>query len=717
MSEYNSDARGKRRKQRGRPFAAPLCTALVLLGGCGPSVQTVLSTTDQTELANIAVGISPSEVRCAAVKKLTDQTLLATIAVEDKNRDVRCAAVGKLADQALLMKIAVEDEDRDIRGAAVGKLADQALLATVAIEGKDKHVCDAAVGKLTDQTLLARIAIEGKDDHVRGAAVDKLTDQIRLAKSAVEDPGPAFRASAPPRADQALPAKLPAEVKDEHVRGAALEKDKLTQTLLAKIAIEADDFYVRNAAAEELDDVRLLVKLAVETKDGNLRRKAVEKVGRWTERTDGAFLAEISDQALLGDIAVEAENHIVRFAALKKLTDRAVLAKMGMWVKPELTRQVTDQGLLAQIAVDAKDEYVRAAAVEKLADQALLARIAMDDKADRVRDTALGKLAEPTLLKIAAESKSLNDRCVVIGKMRDQALLRQWAVDQPQAVIREAAVRRITDDGFLIKRLRTEQSATVRAAVIETLHEKAAMRQAAIAAYRAVDRGQASRRLEKILGDVPRDVSAAHDALNRRVEALEAETDNDKLTTVVLEGELDVLCATAARRLTDPAALEKAALRANDRDVLKVLLAKVADKAVLTRIASSADDRAMRLAAMEKAGTKSWEEIFRDAAAAGATTETVGDAIAAVSLFVDGQPNAKKGAEEASLSLIRRGDESRIPEMVDLLEVYGDQTLAEDYLNCAQPDLAGAAQDWAHRHGLSVGRGYGSSRATWGSGR
>jgi len=67
------------------------------------------------------------------------------------------------------------------------------------------------------------------------------------------------------------------------------------------------------------------------------------------------------------------------------------------------------------------------------------------------------------------------------------------------------------------------------------------------------------------------------------------------------------------------------------------------------------------------------------------------------------------------LNLIRRGDESRIAEMVDLLEGYGDKTLAEDYLNCGQPDLDVAGREWARRRRYAVGSG--SHRATWGSQR
>ncbi len=175
-----------------------------------------------------------------------------------------------------------------------------------------------------------------------------------------------------------------------------------------------------------------------------------------------------------------------------------------------------------------------------------------------------------------------------------------------------------------------------------------------------------------------------------------------------------IRCA-AARQLRDPATLEKAALRADVREVLKTLLAKLNDRAILNRIANGAQDRAMRLAAAKKSGSKSWNGIFYEATAQGATVQMLGDAFAAVSLFQQSQPDARTGVQNAYLNLIRRGNESRIPEMVDLLEGYGGTTLAEDYLNCGQPDLDSSARAWAR--GYNVGTGHGSNRARWGSGR
>jgi formylglycine-generating enzyme required for sulfatase activity len=61
--------------------------------------------------------------------------------------------------------------------------------------------------------------------------------------------------------------------------------------------------------------------------------------------------------------------------------------------------------------------------------------------------------------------------------------------------------------------------------------------------------------------------------------------------------------------------------------------------------------------------------------------------------------------------MMRRKDESRIPEMTDVLMLYGDVPLAEDYMNCGQPDLADAGRRWASARGYSFGIGNGSHRA------
>jgi len=405
----------------------------------------------------------------------------------------------------------------------------------------------------------------------------------------------------------------------------------------------------------------------------------------------------VSDQATLAKTALEAKESEVRRAAVERLTDQALLAK---------------------VAVEAKDVSVRTLATAKVTNQTLLAKIALGDRESEVRRAAVERLTDQALLaKVAVEAKGLDVRVPAIEKVTNQTLLRQWAGKDPQAAIRQAAVTGIGDDRFLGRLLQPEPSAAVRVAIVKTLRAEEALRDVALTAYYQEDRDQALQRLRQAHSPVFDAAAAAHAELRRKVEALAVETDDNKLLVLAIEGNVDVLRAAAARRLSDPVALEQVALHADDREVLKILLAKLNDTAILNRIAAAADDRPMRLAAARKAEARSWRDIFDAATAKGATVERLGDALAAVSLFSEVQPEAVDGVQHACLNLIRRGDESRIPEMVDLLEGYGDKTLAEDYLNCGQPDLDAAGRSWAQRRGYTVNPGPGSHRARWGSGR
>ncbi len=357
-------------------------------------------------------------------------------------------------------------------------------------------------------------------------------------------------------------------------------------------------------------------------------------------------------------------------------------------------------------------------AVERTLDQTKLAEIALTAKDYDVRRATLVQLTDQgALAKVAKEARWLDVRVFAIGKVRDQMLLGQWAGKAPQAAIRLAAVTRITDDGFLVRRLRMEPSATVRAAIVKTLRREGSLRDVALTAYHQKDRAQALQRLRYRRSPEAAAVSAAHEALGRRAEALDIETDQGKLLALALDGSVDVLQAVAARRLSDPAALTQAALRAGDRTVRKIVLAKLNDKVTLNQIAGAADDRPMRLAAARKSEERSWQEIFGAASAKGATLQMLGDALAAVSLFSPVQQDAVNLVQHASLSLIQRGDETRFPEMVDLLEEYGDKALAEAYLNSGHPDLDAAARTWADRRGYAIGPGADVQHAVLGSGR
>jgi hypothetical protein len=497
--------------------------------------------------------------------------------------------------------------------------------------------------------------------------------------------------------------------------------------LLAKIAVEAKDPTVRRAAVEKLTDQDLLAGIAVVDEGSGVRRAAAER---------------LVDQALLAVVAVEDRDSDVRGVAAKRVTDPVLLARMGMWVNPDMTRQVTDPALLTRIVAEAKDSSVRRVAARNITDQALLSKIAVSDRDYEVRVVAVERLTDQALLaRLAAEDadahvhfaavRTLTDqalladlavkakrqgvRLAAIGKVTDQKLLSQWAQENPLAPVRQAAVVRITDEGFLVNRLSAEPSAAVRTAIVDALKGKEALRQAATVAYHAEDRERALRRLQTDLHDPAPDVATSRAALTRRAESIADERDNAALLKLALEGEFDVLRAAAARRLSDPASLEHVALRATDRPVLGIVLAKLEDNAVLARVAAGAADPATRLAAAQKAGRESWTQIFDAASAKRATPQMLGDAVAALSLFSKAPPDAVRSVHQACLNLIRLGDESRTVELVELLEAYGDKSLAEDYVNCGDSDLEMAAYDWGSRHDVRIGGSEGSNRANWGS--
>jgi hypothetical protein len=179
-----------------------------------------------------------------------------------------------------------------------------------------------------------------------------------------------------------------------------------------------------------------------------------------------------------------------------------------------------------------------------------------------------------------------------------------------------------------------------------------------------------------------------------------------------LNGKYDVLRLSAVEKLSSISDLRYIAVNCTERQVLRLVLGKLNNNETLIDISASAKDSAMKLACTRKSGSKTWTEIFISASR---DSQTLGDALGAVALFPSVQDDAKTAVVEACLAMIRNGDESRIPEMAELLEGYGDRSLAEDYLNCGQPDLDEAGRTWAHKRGYNIGTGQGSHRARWGS--
>jgi hypothetical protein len=638
------------------------------------------------------------DLQSVAVEKLADRDALARIAARGR-KEPACAAVERLTRQSILAKAAIETFHQEVTEAAVAKLTDQSLLAQVALRGHNGR--SAAVAKLTDPALLARVAVEG-DSWIRLCAVETLSDPVALARIAARD-------------------------KDAQVRSvAAAVRLKVAMLndpgVLARVATSAeyyrtdadgfnDDCEIRLAAIRRLSDQALLAEIA--------GSKELERCPDGLQEA----VARLTDEAALVKLVLGADvKDYVRNAAVRKLTEQTLLAKVAVeaddrYLRGAAAAKLTDPALLARVAAEDEDMKTRLTAVETLADPKYLVRTAVSEADPVVRSIALLKVAQDQLLQALARSeKNVTVRTTAILLLKDQSRLQQLAKEDPMAAVREAAVVGVDDDAFLLRCADEDPSPTVRLAAVRALHETRAVLAAAQNGYHQGVREAALIRLTRMGNTAAAEVArASQRELNRQVQAFRSGSGSSAPLEEALHGRFDTLRLAAAERLNAAADLKRVATASDDREVLKSVFRRLADLSSLDDIAGTAVDPAVRLAAAVKAGRQSWDSVFR---AAGGNAGPLGEALAAVALFKDVDPEAKAAVEETCLKMIELGDESRIPEMVDLLNLYGNERLCEDYLNCGQPDLCEAGGDWASRHGYRVGSSFGGSRrASWGSGR
>jgi phosphosulfolactate synthase (CoM biosynthesis protein A) len=447
-------------------------------------------------------------------------------------------AVGKLTDQGLLAKIVVEVEDSDVREAAVKRLTDQAALARIAVEDKDSNVREAAVDKLTDQVALAKVAVEAKDSSVRWIAVGRLTDQAALAKVAVEVKDPFVGAKAIAAMDESNPAlkRLAGNLDALYVDAPhsiariklAIHEPRIQSRLpgvvfTASVSGESQAYSKVWSYQKEVmlgESVSFVLAQHGET--------LVER--KWSTdfpsvtRAFTFLPAEVHGEDLLADLLVSsystsnrpvftpddlaelssAEIPEVRLAAVRNLTDQALLAKVAIgdevWtIWKAAVEKLTDQAALAKVAVEAGDPHVREAAVEKLTDQVALAKVAVEAKDSSVRWIAVERLTDQVALaKVAVEARDPHVRIAAVEKLTDQALLAKIAVEDEAYYVRGAAVEKLTDQALLAKIAVEDEAYYVRGAAVERLTDQAALAKVAVEAKDPSFRKAAEKRLAQI---------------------------------------------------------------------------------------------------------------------------------------------------------------------------------------------------------------------------
>jgi len=313
-------------------------------------------------------------------------------------------------------------------------------------------------------------------------------------------------------------------------------------------------------AAERLTDPAALAKLAKTDKDAEVRREAV---------------AKLTDQALLAGIATSDKNPWVRREAVSRLDgkDQALLAKVAKddsnpWVRRMAASKLTAQATLMELAEHDSDREVRRAAVLRIRDQPFLAKIATDaQNTTAMRWAAAYRLKDQTVLAGIARKEQLPHlRREAVAKLADQTLLAVIAGDAGEdRDVRQAAIRRLTDQAVLVEIVRNTKDGWFFRSAIGRLTDQKVLAEIAM-------------KEENALGDY-----------------------------------------TAVRRLHDQALLAEVVKGGTDKGVRWAAVRKLTDKALLAEIAKDEKDEDLRKAAttrlerlekglVEQEAEDDWEE-------------------------------------------------------------------------------------------------------------
>ncbi len=190
-------------------------------------------------------------------------------------------------------------------------------------------------------------------------------------------------------------------------------------------------------------------------------------------------IQNITDEALLADIAVHSYFVDTQIHAVTRLTNQLLLANIAKThedapVRGLAVKKVTDQVLLADIAKTHEDAPIRKLAVEKVTDQVLLANIAKTDENSSVRRLAVEKITDQVLLAdIAKTHEDAPIRKLAVEKVTDQVLLADISKTHEDAPIRKLAVEKVTDQVLLADISKTHEDAPIRKLAVEKVTDQA----------------------------------------------------------------------------------------------------------------------------------------------------------------------------------------------------------------------------------------------------
>lgn len=302
----------------------------------------------------------------------------------------------------------------------------------------------------------------------------------------------------------------------------------------------------------------------------------------------------------------------------------------------------------------------RIAGINQMTDQNILTKLACTDKDSAARKAALRKISNPAALgKVACEAK--------------------------ESDVRWAAINRVTDSGVLMKAARQNNGwdGYLNAAAVERLSDQAALAQLA------------------------RDATNWPGLWTVRNHATSKLNNQEALASVACEEHEPQICRTAVRGLTNQDLLVKVLLHGGDFWAVRKHAFNKLDSVHLTSLVTQAKDPAQIIAAKIKLGELNWNQVFSPESL---NTNGLGNIVGVAALV-----NRPKPDTNAVLAICHRlatqDPSTRWPELVDLLNRFGDRALAEDYVNSGEHELIFFGAKWADNHDYHQAGGlYPSSR-------
>jgi hypothetical protein len=354
---------------------------------------------DQALLARIAEKDKDEGVRLSAAAAVKDVAVLERWAEKSRDTDVRQMAVERISNQAVLARIAERDPEYLVREQAIKRLTDQVVLKRIATsratglrrgELRDLEASalrGTAVERLSDQKLLFDLATKDADENVYLAAIGALKDQKLLLEVATRRPGEKVaRAVAEGLTDQALLRTFLESQPDSVARVTAA--GHISDPALAMSVARGDpDDAVRRMAVSKIADPSLLLQIARSDAPPAARVEAVSRL------TDRKVLLDLEQTSPYPDVRVAVAGKLVRDPAEAV---RYARTSQVAGIRRLAAEVVTDQELLKELATKDPDVEVRMAAIRRLTNVAVVAEIARTAVRTNERATAEIRLAELT---------------------------------------------------------------------------------------------------------------------------------------------------------------------------------------------------------------------------------------------------------------------------------------------------------------------------------